>query len=283
MKYIPIALLMLILGMGGYVYVTKQQSRIPPVSVEQATTTTTVSPPAPDAEVTVTPIAHATMVLSWDGLTLYTDPVGEITAFAAAAAPNIILLTDIHPDHLDINTLEALVASSSMVTIIAPDTVVQELPAPLQAKTVTLGNGSTTVAQGFTIQAVPMYNLPEVAESLHTKGRGNGYVIERSGTRVYVAGDTEDTPEMRALKDIDIAFIPMNLPYTMTVEAAADAVLAFAPHVVYPYHYRGKDGLSDITLFASLVTAGNPAIRVELRDWYPVQETASSTATTTSE
>ena len=98
-----------------------------------------------------------------------------------------------------------------------------------------------------------MYNLREEAKKFHEKGRGNGYVIEKNDKRVYISGDTEDIPEMRSLQNIDIAFVCMNLPYTMTVENAASAVLDFKPNKVYPYHYRGTEGLSDVSKFKSLV------------------------------
>jgi L-ascorbate metabolism protein UlaG (beta-lactamase superfamily) len=113
-----------------------------------------------------------------------------------------------------------------------------------------------------------MYNLPESDDAYHTKGRGNGYVLDKNGTRVYVAGDTQGIPEMRALQNIDIAFVPMNLPFTMDVEEAADAVLEFKPKRVYPYHFRGREGLSDVNRFKELVNAGSEDIEVVLLDWY---------------
>jgi L-ascorbate metabolism protein UlaG (beta-lactamase superfamily) len=126
------------------------------------------------------------------------------------------------------------------------------------------------VVDGFKITGVPMYNLRVAATKFHTKGRGNGYVIEKNGMKVYFSEDTEDIPEMRQLKNIDKAFVCMNLPYTMTVESAADAVLAFKPKHVYPYHYRGVDGLSDVAKFKELVNKGTPAVEVVQLNWYPV-------------
>ena len=118
------------------------------------------------------------------------------------------------------------------------------------------------------ISAIPMYNLTEEDSSFHVKGRGNGYVLEYEDTRVYLAGDTEDIAEMRSLKNIDIAFLPMNLPFTMTVEDAADAVLEFQPKQVYPYHYRARDGLSDVGKFKQLVNVGSSNVEVVQLDWY---------------
>jgi len=121
---------------------------------------------------------------------------------------------------------------------------------------------------GMTIEAIPMYNLRDEALNFHPKGRGNGYVISLAGERIYISGDTEDIPEMRELTNIDKAFICMNLPYTMTVESAASAVLDFKPKIAIPYHYRGKDGLSDIENFKQIIESKNSDIKVEFLKWY---------------
>ena len=113
-----------------------------------------------------------------------------------------------------------------------------------------------------------MYNLREEALKFHTKGRGNGYVLAINNERIYISGDTEDIPEMRNLKNIDKAFVCMNLPYTMTVKSAASAVLDFKPKTVFPYHYRGTDGLSDVNLFKTIVNDSIKSIKVELLNWY---------------
>lgn len=239
------------------------------VSTTTQTTTETDTVP-PDSPVAVTPISHASAVLMWDALTIYTDPVGEGGEYASMPDPDIILLTDIHGDHLSTSTLALVIASST--DVVAPQAVADLLSEEILDQTTVLSNGSSTSLQGFVIEAVPMYNLPESDDSRHVRGRGNGYVVEREGTRVYIAGDTSDTPEMRGLEDIDIAFVPMNPPFTMSVESAADAVLEFAPRTVYPYHYRGQDGLSDIERFRDLVAAGNQNINVVLLNWYPDNE-----------
>jgi L-ascorbate metabolism protein UlaG (beta-lactamase superfamily) len=137
-----------------------------------------------------------------------------------------------------------------------------------KAHLVILKNGDETTQSGISIRAIPMYNLPESATAMHTKGRGNGYVLTIGGKNIYISGDTQGIPEMRALKNIDVAFVCMNLPYTMDVKEAADAVLAFKPRIVYPYHYRGTGGLSDVNAFKSLVEAGDKHIEVRLRNWY---------------
>lgn len=218
-------------------------------------------------DVEIIPISHATAILNWNNKVLYIDPIGGMKAFKDKPQPDIILVTDIHGDHLNAETLEAV--SQENTVLIVPAAVAAELPNSLTGKAITLNNGETTVQSGFSIEAIPMYNLPESEDSFHTKDRGNGYVIESGGKRVYIAGDTEDILEMRNLKDIDTALIPMNLPFTMTVESAADAVLDFQPKRVYPYHYRGKDGLSDIVKFKKLVNAGNSNIEVVQLNWYP--------------
>ena len=219
------------------------------------------------AQIELIPISHATAVIRWNNTTIYLDPVGGAEAFAEQDSADVVLLTDIHGDHLDANTLEALQLGD--ITIIAPQAVKDELPDSLASRVTVMNNGEKKSFENLSIEAIPMYNLREEAKQYHPKGRGNGYVIESEGQRLYIAGDTEDIPEMRQLKDIDIALIPMNLPYTMTVEKAAEAVLEFAPDKVYPYHFRGTDGKSDVEKFKQLVNDGNKDIEVILANWYP--------------
>lgn len=223
-----------------------------------------------DSNVIVKPISHGTLVLEYGNVIIYVDPVGGAEAFKDQKPPTFILVTDIHGDHLDIKTLEAV--STESTKIIAPHAVVDQLPSALKNQTVTLSNSEIkTYALGnieLIIEAIPMYNLREEALQFHPKKRGNGYVLTLGEERVYISGDTEDIPEMRALKDIDIAFVCMNLPYTMPVKSAADAVLDFKPKRVYPYHYRGTDGLSDVKLFKSIINNENESIEVVLVDWY---------------
>src|SRR5690606_6382983 len=141
-----------------------------------------------------------------------------------------------HPDHLHLPSLAA--AAGTEARIIAPQAVYDLLPAELQPRVTVLANGQTAEVSGVVIEAVAMYNLGILP--LHPRGRGNGYVVTLGGTRFYIAGDTDDTPELRALTDIDVAFLPMRPPFTMGVEEAAAAALALAPAIVYPYHY-GSD------------------------------------------
>jgi L-ascorbate metabolism protein UlaG (beta-lactamase superfamily) len=216
---------------------------------------------------TIQPVQHASTILQWDNKTIYVDPAGGANLFAGLDAPDMILITDIHGDHMDLKTLEAI--NTSKATFVVPQAVADKLPAALKPKVVVIANGAKTTKFGVTISAIPMYNLPETSDSRHPKGRGNGYIINVGDKNIYFSGDTEDIAEMRALKNIDVAFVCMNLPFTMDVNQAAQAVLAFKPKVVYPYHYRGQGGLADVNAFKTQVDAGGSKIDVRLRNWYP--------------
>jgi L-ascorbate metabolism protein UlaG (beta-lactamase superfamily) len=217
----------------------------------------------------ITPISHASMVLNWDNTVIYIDPVGGAEAYANQKQPDIILITDIHEDHLNAETVAAVYQPNTK--IIAPQAVKEKLPKDWQDKVSVLDNDQDTNVGNFNIKGIAMYNLREEAKKFHEKGRGNGYVIEKDDKRIYISGDTEDIPEMRSLQNIDIAFVCMNLPYTMTVENAASAVLDFKPTKVYPYHYRGTEGLSNVSKFKALVNEGDASINVVQLDWYPKQ------------
>jgi L-ascorbate metabolism protein UlaG (beta-lactamase superfamily) len=214
-------------------------------------------------ELTIQPITHATLILSYNNKNIYIDPTGGAAAFTGLAAPDMIIITDIHGDHLSLTTIDAI--NTNHAIIVAPQAVADKLPATTdKSKLVILKNGDKTNQLAISITAIPMYNLPESPNAAHTKSRGNGYVLEIGGKLIYISGDTADIPEMRALKNIDIAFVCMNLPYTMDVATAAQGVLAFKPKVVYPYHYRGQD----TNQFKALVNAGDKGIEVRLRNWY---------------
>jgi L-ascorbate metabolism protein UlaG (beta-lactamase superfamily) len=215
-------------------------------------------------DLVILPMDHATFIMGWDGKAIYVDPVGGAGRFADLPTPDLILVTDIHGDHMNAETLEAI--STQQTTIVAPAAVVEQLPASLTSRTITLGNGEAGMFGEVGVEGIGAYNLTEDRLRFHDKGRGNGYVVTVGGTRVYIAGDTEDVPEMRALRNIDVAFVPMNLPYTMTEEQAASAINAFNPDVVYPYHYQG----SDVEKFKMLVEAGGDT-EVRLRDWYALR------------
>ena len=219
-----------------------------------------------DGPLTIQPVQHASLILTVKGVTIYVDPSGA-DHYKGMKAPDFILITDIHGDHFDLKTMDAVKQGST--SLVVPQVVADKLPESDKAHLIILKNGDQQVVSGISIQAIPMYNLPESATAMHTKGRGNGYVLSLGGKNIYISGDTQGIPEMRSLKNIDIAFVCMNLPYTMDVKEAADAVLAFKPKIVYPYHYRGQNGLSDVNAFKSLVEAGDKNIEVRLRNWYP--------------
>jgi len=207
--------------------------------------------------VKITPIRHASMMIEAGGKVIHVDPWSQ-GSYDGLSPADLILITDIHPDHLDDKAIARVKKSGTV--FIAPAAV---------AKTVTgarvIGNGESATWDKWKIDAVPMYNLkrgPSEGKLFHDKGRGNGYILTYGGTRFYIAGDTEGIPEMRGLKNIDVAFVPMNLPYTMTPEEAADAVREFHPKVVYPYHYRG----SDTAAFKKALDG--TGIDVRLVNWY---------------
>ncbi|MGB5819136.1 MAG: MBL fold metallo-hydrolase [Saonia sp.] len=220
-----------------------------------------------DSEIRIIPISHATAVLEWKDITIYIDPVGGAKTFEGQKQPDLILITDIHGDHFSLETLEEL--NTEKAKIIVPQAVADKIPDEFTPQIDVLNNGDSKERYEITVQAIPMYNLRKEALDFHTKGRGNGYVLQIDGQRFYFSGDTEDIPEMRALKNIDKAFVCMNLPYTMPINSAADAVLEFKPKQVYPYHYRGKPDVSDVIKFKELVNQGNPDIEVVQLDWYP--------------
>jgi L-ascorbate metabolism protein UlaG (beta-lactamase superfamily) len=212
----------------------------------------------------IIPIYHASLILDW-GKIIYVDPAWNIDLYKNKPSPDLVLITDIHFDHLNVDVLKNL---KGEFLIIAPKAVYDELPEDLKQKTKILNNFEETNFEDFKILALPMYNLTPERLQFHPKGRGNGYLIEKENFRVYIAGDTEDIPEMRNLKNIDLAFLPMNLPWTMSVEQAVSAVLEFKPKKVYPYHYRGEKGFSDINKFEELVEKENKDIEVILVNWH---------------
>ncbi len=219
-----------------------------------------------EADISITPILHSSMVIEWDGLTIFVDPYGGAGRWAPYEPADIILITHEHGDHFDPETLFKL--NFEKARIIAPAVVMGKLDTLKHLEKELLANGESTKVDRISISAVPMYNIPE-ATARHKKGVGNGYILTIDGKRIYISGDTGGTPEMKKLKNIDVAFICMNLPYTMSVEEAARAVLAFKPSIVYPFHYRQPEGYANIKEFKKLVQAANPKIAVRLRNWYP--------------
>jgi L-ascorbate metabolism protein UlaG (beta-lactamase superfamily) len=212
------------------------------------------------------PVNHAAVAVSWNGKILYSDPGSTGSLYTNMPKADVIVVTHTHSDHFSTTVLTSLLDTDGV--IFAPQAVFDAMPsaAPafLRSKTTVLANGASGSAHGMSIRAVAMYNF---SNSPHAKGVGNGYVVTLGGKNIYFSGDTEDTPEMRALTGIDVAFLCMSLPSNMTVDAAASAVLQFKPGVVTPYHYRQAPTTFDIARFKQLVAA-DPAIQVRLRNFY---------------
>ena len=206
----------------------------------------------------ITPIQHASVMLEAGGKVVHIDPWSSGN-YDGLPSADLILITDIHGDHMDPKILPRV--SKAGTVILAPEAVAETV-----TSATVIRNGETKTVGPFTIEALPMYNLkrgPAPGKLFHDKGRGNGYVVTYGGKRFYFSGDTEGVPEMRALKNIDVAFVCMNLPYTMPPDEAADAVRAFHPKIVIPYHYRG----SDLSVFEKALAGSG--IEVRILDWYP--------------
>jgi L-ascorbate metabolism protein UlaG (beta-lactamase superfamily) len=202
----------------------------------------------------LTPIQHASLMLQAGGKVLYIDPAQG--SYDGLPKADYILITDIHGDHMAPAIVDQLRKPGTV--ILAPKAVAATVTATV------ISNGESKTVGDFRVEAVPMYNLKPADNGtiFHEKGRGNGYVLTYGGKRFYFSGDTEGIPEMKALRNIDVAFVCMNLPYTMTPQAAAEAVRAFKPAIVYPYHYRGQD----TNVFAKALEGSG--IEVRQRDWY---------------
>ncbi len=185
----------------------------------------------------ITFIGHGTLMFTFGGKVIHVDPWTKLADYTKLPKADIILLTHHHRDHLDPKALDSVRAEKTTV-------VLTETCAKKVAGGIIMTNGDVETVEGLKIEAVPAYNIVHIhtkGKPFHPKGIGNGYVITFGDKRVYVAGDTENVPEMKGLKEIDIAFLPMNVPYTMTPEMVADAAKAFEPKILYPYHYSKTD------------------------------------------
>ncbi|HOC88774.1 MAG TPA: MBL fold metallo-hydrolase [bacterium] len=208
-------------------------------------------------DIVLTFIGHGTLMLKLGGTVVHVDPVSEYGDYGTLPKADLILVTHGHSDHLDPEAI-ALIRQSSTRIIAAPVCRVKLPDAAL------LANGEKTRIGEVEIEAVPAYNLIHMRpnkQPFHPKGEGNGYILRFGGKSIYIAGDTENTPEMKSLKGIDVAFLPMNLPYTMTPEMVADAARAFQPRILYPYHFGGTETRKLIDLLKE-----EKNIEVRLRD-----------------
>jgi len=190
--------------------------------------------PATGGNIELTPMAHAHVQIEFGGKVIHIDP-SNLANFGAAKPADIVLVTDIHGDHMDPPSIDRLRKATTQY--VAPQALADKFP----GTTTIIANGETKTVDGISIQAVAAYNLtrgPAAGQLYHTKGRGNAYLLTLGGKRILFTGDTECTPEIKALTKIDVAFVTMNLPFTMSPGEAADCVKAFKPKVVYPYHYR---------------------------------------------
>ena len=202
----------------------------------------------------VTFIGHGSLFFSFGGKVIQVDPDGRLTDYAKLPKADVILVTHDHPDHLDPKALAALRTDNTVA-------VANNASAAKIEGAVSMSNGDEKTVGGVPIRAVPAYNIVHMRGEgmpFHPKGNGNGYVLSFGDKRVYVAGDTENIPEMKGLSGIDVAFLPMNLPYTMTPEMAADAAKSFRPKVLYPYHF----GETDTSKIVELLKGSGIAVRI---------------------
>ncbi|TFG96737.1 MAG: MBL fold metallo-hydrolase [Calditrichales bacterium] len=207
-------------------------------------------------DLVLTFIGHGTLMLTCADVVIHVDPVKSYADYTKMPRADLILVTHDHGDHLDTEAIEQVTKSGTTL-------IVTRRSAEKVEGGVVLNNGEKKKVLGILIEAVPAYNLQHKREDgspFHAKGEGNGYVISFGGKRVYIAGDTENIPEMAQLKNIDIAFLPMNLPYTMTPEMVASATRLFHPKILYPYHY----GKTDVSKLTALLKA-EPNLEIRIR------------------
>ncbi len=215
-----------------------------------------------NGDVVIHPMNHATFVMSWNGKMIYNDPVAAAGPYTSLPKADLILISHSHSDHYSNTTLDAVRGTGAM--IIAPQAVYNSMTTALKALTTVLTNGTSTNLMGLTVEAVPAYNA-----TYHPRPTCNGYVVTLGGKRIYISGDTGDVAETRALPNIDVAFVCMNTPYTMTVSEAITSVRAYRPKVVYPYHYRNLAGNATTNAAYFKRQLGTDlGIEVRLRKWY---------------
>ncbi len=207
-------------------------------------------------DLSITFLGHGSLILVFQGKTIYVDVFGEVADYSKLPKADIVFFTHEHFDHLDPKALASIRTEKTLL-------VYTETCEQMVKGGIVMRNGDRQTVGGIPVEAVAAYNVIHKRPSgdpFHPKKSGNGYIFTFGGTRLYVAGDTENVPEMKALKAIDIAFLPMNLPYTMTPEMVADAAKSFRPHILYPYHY----GETDVSKLAGLLK-GEMEIEIRIR------------------
>lgn len=249
----------LVAGIASLPIVSLAANLVGPISALAQDNTMADTIPTSEGDLVIHPVDHASLVLQWGDKAIYVDPVGGAALYEGLPAPTAILITHGHGDHFDVPTLEAIAGSAPLIT---NADVFGKLPEALKANATALANGEDGEIDGVALKAIAAHNTTADRMNYHPEGVGNGYVLTFGDTLVYVAGDTEPTDEMLALTDIDVAFLPMNLPYTMTPEQALEAINTFKPAIVYPYHY----GESDLSVLEAGV---GDHTEVRLRNWYP--------------
>lgn len=217
------------------------------------------------SKISFTAVEHASFVIQTSELVLYVDPVGSTEDYNSFPAPDIILITHAHGDHFNPALIKML--EKEKTKIVSNTEVVEKL-----GKGHSLKNGEVYFGEKIKIEAIAAYNSTPERQKFHPTGVGNGYLLNIGKERVYISGDTEDIPEMRKLKNIDHAFVCMNLPYTMSVEQAASAIAGFRPQNVYPYHYRNQDGsYSDVQGKLKKLLSKYPQVKIHYYTWYQKQ------------
>jgi L-ascorbate metabolism protein UlaG (beta-lactamase superfamily) len=216
-----------------------------------------------NGDLIIHPLFHASFLMSWNGNIIYSDPADDATfqgRYAQMPKGNLILVTHSHTDHFSSSRIDSVRTTNAIIVV--PQAVYNGLTLAQKALAIVLTNNTSTNVLGITIDAIPAYN------SYHPTNTCNAYVLTLGGKRIFISGDTGNTPEMRALQNIDVAFVCMNLPYTMTVTESTNAVRSFLPKVIYPYHYRDDTGATAnaATFKQRLGTA--PGLEVRLRKWY---------------
>ncbi|MFC2169321.1 MBL fold metallo-hydrolase [Acidobacteriota bacterium] len=189
------------------------------------------------ADLKITFLGHGTLMFRFGEKIIYIDPVSQYGDFSQLPKANLVFITHEHGDHFDQSVIELISEKET-------DIILTEKCAEKSDKGIVMKNGDTKIVQGLKLEAVPAYNIVHMRSPnvpFHAKGEGNGYVVTFGDKRVYIAGDTENIPEMKELRNIEIAFLPMNLPYTMTPQMVADAAKIFKPKILYPYHYGQTD------------------------------------------